>query len=80
MSGKKPKYKKWFVCIPLAIRAVVNAVTHGTGITFIQFKIASFTRIYQGSEIHGVQASLIRAIFFQDFNSLTILSVLAIQE
>jgi hypothetical protein len=61
-KGKKPRYKKWFICIPLHIKAVVKAVTHGIGTTSIQLIIASFIKTYQGSLIQGVQASLIKAI------------------
>jgi hypothetical protein len=42
--------------------------------------MASFTRIYHGSEIQGVPASEIKATFFPDFNSVIILSVFVIQE
>jgi hypothetical protein len=59
---------------------VVKAVTHGIGITSIHSNIDSFMRIYPGSEIPGVQASLINAIFFPCFNSSIILSIFIFQE
>jgi len=80
LTGKNPKYKKWFICIQLHINAVVKAVTQGIGTISISFSKASLIRIYQGSEIQGVPASLIKAIFFHSFNCSIILSVFVFPE
>jgi len=58
----------------------VKAVTHGIGTTSIHSVIASFIRIYHGSEIPGVQASEINAISCHPFNCSIILSVLVFPE
>jgi|GEM_PF-5755592 hypothetical protein len=60
--------------------AVVKAVTQGIGITSIFSRIASFIKTNQGSEIHGVQASEIKATFFPDFSASIILSIFVTQE
>jgi hypothetical protein len=78
--GKNPKYKKWFDGSPEAEIAVIQALTQGIGHTSILFFKASTTKTYQGSEIQGVHASLMRATFFPNFSSSIILSIFGVQE
>jgi len=59
---------------------VIHALTPGIGDTSIPASRAALMSTYQGSEIPGVPASLIRAIFFQLFNSSIIFSTFVIPE
>jgi hypothetical protein len=80
LSGKNQRYKKWFIGIHEAERAVTTALAPGIGETSYQAAIASRTSAYQGSEIHGVPASEIRATSFPFFSISSILSVFAFPE
>ena len=56
---------------PDVIKAFISAQAPGIGIISILFCMASFTITSPGSEIAGVPASVIRAIF-SPFNNLLI--------
>ena len=54
---------------PEAIKAVAKAEGPGSGITAISFLMHSCTKIKPGSEMTGIPASDISAIFFPSFIS-----------
>jgi hypothetical protein len=53
---------------------VITALGHGSAVTSSHWVNTSCIRAYQGSEIHGVPASDIRAMFFHSLSNSIILS------
>jgi hypothetical protein len=59
---------------------VIHALTQGIGDTSTPASRAALISTYQGSEIPGVPASLMRAIFFQALSSSIIFSIFVTPE
>ena len=67
-SGKNPKKVNSVVSRPEQINAFTNAQAPGIGTILISFSIHCLTISSPGSEMPGVPASVINAIFLLSFN------------